>query len=51
MREGLSCYKVNIDLMRITCLDIDITPTLTRFGTSGSTAASDDLSDDDVPFS
>ena len=51
VREGLSCYKVNIDLMRITCLDIDITPALTRFGTSGSTAASDDLSDDDVPFS
>ena len=46
-----SCYKVNIDLMRITCLDIDIAPTLTSFGTSGRTAASDDLSDDDVPFS
>ena len=51
VREGLSRYKVNIDLMRITCLDIDIAPTLTSFGTSGSTAASDDLSDDDVPFS
>ena len=51
VREALSCYKVNIDLMRITCLDIDIAPTLTSFGTSGSTAASDDLSDDDVPFS
>ena len=46
-----SYHKVNIDLMRVTCLDIDIAPSLTRFGTSGSTAASDDLSDDDVPFS
>jgi len=51
VREGLSCYKVNIELLRITCLDIDIAPTRTSFGTSGRTAASDDLSDDDVPFS
>jgi hypothetical protein len=51
VREGLSHNKVNIDLMRITCLDIDIAPTRTSFGTSGRTAASDDLSDDDVPFS
>jgi len=51
VREGLSHNKVNIDLMRITCLDIDIAPTRTSFGTSGRTAASDDLSGDDVPFS
>jgi hypothetical protein len=51
VREGLSCYKVNIELLRITCLAIAIAPTLTSFGTSGRTAAIDDLSDDDVPFS
>ncbi len=58
---GLGHYNVNIELLRITCLYIDIPgrvgPTLTSFrvGTSagGRHAASDrdDLPDDDVPLS
>jgi hypothetical protein len=40
---------VNIDLMRITCLDVDIAPTLTHFNATGRHAASDGLSDDDMP--
>jgi hypothetical protein len=42
---------VNIDLMRVTCLDIDIEPTPSTCDTTARHGASDDLSDDDMPHS
>jgi len=42
---------VNIDLMRVTCLDVDIEPTPSTCDTTARHGAHDDLSDDDMPHS